>query len=83
MPRIRVVLIWRIEALILHLQTVNINFRITEADSLHQRKTLECNDIGRPGMMAPGSRGLQRVQKISGQRGTKESIMVAFLGALH
>lgn len=26
------------------------------ADSLHQRKTLECNDIGRPGMMAPGSR---------------------------
>lgn len=30
MPGIRVALIWRIEALILHLQTVNINFRITE-----------------------------------------------------
>ena len=27
------------------------------ADSLHQRKTSECNGIDRPGMMAPESRG--------------------------
>lgn len=70
MPGIRVVLIWRIEALILHLQTANIKFQnYRGADSLHQRKTLECNDIGRPGMMAPGSRGLPRGSKKSVDKG--------------